>query len=207
MALPATDTFTTATDQALTAYSASWSNVNGVFYVYAAGDNVSPNSAVESAARWNADTFANDQYAQAVVSSVTSEWVGVSVRCASGAANFYGFYTGTSGDASYLFKVIGGTWTQLGSNGASVAAGNTIRLEASGTSLTAYVGGTPSGIGTQTDGSISSGYAGLSGYGSLSSGHVVDNWEGGDIGGSSHVDLPAIDYSQHPKLRALARYA
>lgn len=182
-ALPATDAFTTGSDQALTTYSASWSNNSNVFQVLTASGTVKANSFdAECAARWNADTFNNDQYAIGSVSANSGGAgyaIGIATRCSiSGAATYYHWYSTTT--AAYLGKFITGTWTQLGTDGSAWSAGATCRLDANGTTITPKINGSAVTPGAQTDSGIASGSAGLSGY-SNSSSTTLDNWEGGNI--------------------------
>ena len=184
-ALPATDTFTLggAVDQALTVYSANWTANNGALLVSAGTDDVSSNTtSTETAAHWNADTFADDQYAQGTITAAgASSLIGVAVRCAASANTYYGFY-GYNG-ASYLFSVKAGVWAQLGSDGGAFEVGDVIRLEVSGNTLTPKINGSTTGTpGQQTDSSspIASGYAGLCGY-DLSVNNRIDNWQGGNL--------------------------
>ena len=184
-ALPATDTFTGTDGTALTTYSANWSLNSGNFVINT--NSVAPNQAlIEGGARWNADTFASDQYAQGkiVAVSTSGQTIGVAVRAStSGTASYYGFYNdGSGGGKTFLFKMVSGTWTQLGAIGTGLAANDVIRLEISGTTLTPKVNGvTKSPPGAQTDSALSSGAAGLSGY-SASTSNRLDDWEGGSLG-------------------------
>jgi len=181
MALPATDVFTSASDQALTTYSASWTNNSGAFQVVGATDDVMANSSGnECGAHWNADSFNNNQYAQAKVTARSASGVvGAAVRCHASAATYYGYYTDSG--ASYLFKMVAGSWTQLGSNAAALAVNDIIRIEANGTTITPKKNGSTTGTpGAQTDSAIASGYAGLSGYGNQTTARV-DNFEGGNL--------------------------
>jgi len=184
--LPATDAFTGTDGTALTTYSANWSLNSGNFVINT--NAVAPNQATtECGARWNADTFGNDQYAQGKLanSTTTGQTIGVAVRAATGgAASYYGFYAdGSGGGKTFLFKMVAGTWTQLGSLGAALAVNAVLRLEVSGTTLTPKVNGsTQSPPGAQTDSAHSSGAAGISGY-SVSTSMRLDDWEGGNLGG------------------------
>ena len=184
--LPATDAFTGTDGTALTTYSANWSLNSGNFVINT--NAVAPNqSATECGARWNADTFGNNQYAQSKLANITTtgQTIGVAVRAATGgAASYYGFYAdGSGGGKTFLFKMVAGSWTQLGSLGAALAVNDIIRLEVSGTTLTPKVNGsTQSPPGARTDSAHSSGAAGLSGY-SVSTSMRLDDWEGGNLGG------------------------
>jgi hypothetical protein len=183
-ALPATDAFTGTNGTALTTYSSNWTNNAGVFAIQS--NSVHANSAgTECGAHWNADTFNNNQYGQCVyVAEDTDTYaIGPAVRCAASGATYYGFYSSTT--ASYLFKMVSGTWAQLGSDGASWTINDVARLEVSGTTLTPTINGsTLSPPGAQTDSSIASGYAGITGY-SNSTASRIDNWEGGNLGAAA----------------------
>lgn len=185
MALPATDNFTTESDQAIDDYSANWTLNNGTLTVLAATDDVRASSSdAESGAHWNADAFNDDQYGECVVTSMSSDstHIGPAVRVAASGETYYGFY-GSSNDGQ-LFKDVGGSWTQLGNNGSAFLASEVARIEASGTTITPYINGViENPPGAQTDGSISSGSAGLCGYNTVAS-NLVDDWEGGNLGGA-----------------------
>lgn len=189
-ALPATDAFTTASDQALTAYSSNWTYNQGTFTVLAATDDVkSITSQTETAAHWNADSFNNDQYSQGTKRGMTGNCIGVAVRCHASSATWYGFYT--DGLDSWLYKNNGATWTQLSTSGTDVADGDTLRIEASGTTLTARLNGSTSGApAAQSDSSIASGYAGICGYDNSTP--RIDDWEGGNLSTGATVNLGTI---------------
>ena len=120
MTLPATDTFTAASDAALQTYSANWTINSGAFAVVAATDKCRPNStADECGAHWNADTFAADQYAQVTLPATgtfNDAERGPAVRCAASGATYYGLYYSTGNLGSlWRVKVVSGTWTELAS--------------------------------------------------------------------------------------------
>ncbi len=161
------------------------------------GNGVVCNSAVECAARYSAGTFANDQYAQLKLTTYNPSWMylGVTVR-ASGTNNWYGAYVGGSGSTYelMLFKMVAGTWTQLGSTySGSWAANDVIRVEANGTTIRALQNGT-SRI-SVTDSALTSGQAGLTGYGPIDPSLLKgDDWEGGDLstGGTTYNDSLSV---------------
>ena len=183
MALPATDTFTGADGTSLPTYSANWSVNTGAFVINTNG--VCTNSAdAECGAGWNADTFDNDQYALGTLVDTASQYhlFGVAVRVHTDGTTdtYYGFYTNVTG-GNQLFRQVAGTWSQLGSEGTVGANGQIIRLSVSGTTLTPTINGvTTNTPGAQTDNSIASGRAGLSGY-SAGTANRLDNWEGGNL--------------------------
>jgi len=189
MALPVSDAFTSASDQLLTTYSASYSNVSNAFTVLGASDDVYQSSGVsnggEGGVRWNADTFNNDQYASIKLSAVTvSNLRGPAVRCSSSAVTYYGFYA--DNNEHYLFKMVAGTWTQIGSTDTTNGAVNDVlRLEVSGTTLTPKRNGSTWSQGAKTDSSISSGYGGMCGYGTSTSTRM-DDFAAGNLGGTAY---------------------
>lgn len=187
MALPATDTFTTASDQALTTYSANWSYAHGTFTVFAGTDRVAGSASDECGAYWNADTFNAAQYSQAVAQPSSSIYAGICVRGGSGV--YYGWYGCTTD--SYLFRYNTGDSTpfrQLGSTRAGWSSGKTYRLEIDANyTLTCKEDGVQLGTTYNDSGSsykIASGAAGLSAYGSAGDG-IMDNWEGGNLGAAA----------------------
>jgi hypothetical protein len=191
MALPATDSFTAASDAPLQTYSANWTILSGAFTVSAAADAVYPSSANnECGAIRNDETFAADQYAQATLGNVAGfddAAVGVAVRGSAG-GNYYGAYYSSGGNMLYLFKMVGGAWTELAAIYLTPAAGDTLRLEVVGTTLTAKRNGTAALV--RTDSSLTSGKPGISGYHFTGVARLLD-WEGGNLGGSGVTVTPA----------------
>lgn len=198
MALPATDTFTASSNAALQTYSSNWTISAGGLAVDATADAAYASAGdVESGAFWNADTFSNDQYAQGVlnVADVLGA-IGVAVRCSAG-GNYYGLYYQPPGQHCWLFKMVGGVWTELGyAQNVGNWNGATLRLEVSGTTLTPKLNGSViTAIGAKTDSSLTSGRAGICGYGNKIA-CLLDNWEGGNLGssgsnGSANITLGA----------------
>lgn len=203
MALPATDAFTTVSNQALTTYSASWSLNSGNFQVDAS-DVVVANASAECGAFWNADAFNGNHYAFITRTAVGTDWLGPGTRHAgAGTASYYGFYTQGTGAETYLFKMVTGTWTQLGSAGSvNIVANDVLRLESNGTTHTPIRNGsTYTSIGAQTDSALSGGAAGLSGYGLATLANAGDNWEGGNLGAAAASFLPRQNAMAHMIVR------
>lgn len=186
MALPKTDSFTTGSDQHLHDYDANWvDNNSAVWSVVASTDDAyqsTSGTGGEGAAHWAGDTFDDNQYAQGKITAVSGNSIGVSVRCSSGSTGtYYGFYCTITDH--YLFKLVVGGFTQIGSTDTTNGAVNEIiRLEVSGTSLTPKINGAVWGQGAKTDDAIDSGYAGLTGY-SSGTGCRIDDFEGGNLEG------------------------
>jgi hypothetical protein len=205
MALPATEAFTDSDGVQLTTHSASWTLNRGDFDIYSnalASDDGGQNAL--SFAHWNADSFDNDQYAEAdVPASITPgdyQIIGVAVRCAASAVTAY-CYSGCVG-FSYLARVVAGTATTIADNGDGFDATDEIRLEANGTTVTPILNGsTDSSLGAQTDATIASGYAGVCSW--QETGNTtrrnsrVDNWEGGNLGAAG-ISIPvAMHHYMH----------
>ncbi len=91
MALPATEAFTNSNGTQLTTHSSNWTLNSGDFDIQS--NALSPDAAsTENGAHWNADTFDDDQYAQAtLVDQFNSRTIGVAVRCHATADTYYGW--------------------------------------------------------------------------------------------------------------------
>lgn len=194
MTLPAQDSFTAGSTQTLQSYSGSWTIVSGGFSVNATNDVAYATAAnTISVAKWNADAFDNNQYAQAKLRYVTGAYqeAGVAVRIfTAGSGTEYNFCG--QADESYLGKHVEGVYTQLGSTGSPVTEGAVYRLEASGTTLTPKVGGVVfNPPGAQTDSSISAGSAGIYAWHNTTI-VSIDDFEAGNLSGSSGSSGSAV---------------
>lgn len=207
MALPATDSFTTGSDNPLPTYSANWTANNGTITVRASTDDVYSNStSAETCAHWNADSFSADQYAQGTINAISDgSYIGPAVRAAASGETYYGYYA-ADGD-SYMFADVAGSWGQLGSTGAGVAATDVMRLDVEGvnpSTLTPKLNGSlDTSVGSDsTNSDIDSGSAGICGYGSFD-GTRLDDWQADNLGvadlaidvddGATVADSPTID--------------
>lgn len=172
----ATDNFTGTDFDQLTTYSTNWTLNGGDFDIIS--NALASDTANNNGAYWNADSFADDQYSEALLVALAVSYIGVGVRHQSGANSYYGYYT--NGSADYLFRVVANSWTQIGSAGTEAAATDTIRLEIEGTTLRPMLNGSTSAIGTSTDATFSSGSVGVTGYldGATSR---IDDWDGDSI--------------------------
>jgi hypothetical protein len=142
----------------------------------------SNSAATETGTRDVANSYPADQYSQGAVTAINSgNYVGVSVRCdTGGAVTWYGLYSDSLSDLS-LYKEVAGTWTSIATTATTAVVSDVLRLEVQGTSLRAYKNGSILFGGAQTDSAISTGRAGLAGYGN-STGCRIDNLETGDLG-------------------------
>ena len=204
MALPATESFTNSNDVQLTTHSANWTLNNGDFDIQS---NALANDAADTQnlAHWNADAFADDQYAESTRTDVSYYELGVAVRCAASAHTGYIYVVKTNGKR--LRRWIAGASTVLATSDTGASNDDIIRLEASGTTITPILNGsTDSDLGAQTDSSIESGSAGVCGYAD-STGDLLDDWEGGNLGGggsasesASESASPSLSESASPSL-------
>lgn len=164
MALPAVDSFigglATLADPPWTQVSA-----NGLVRDGSGGCDVSA-SGDDEIAVWNADTFADDQYAEGTVTtSITSAdgvFIGLVVRsdgAAFASGNWYWAYT-DAGGVTQIAKVVAGVVTVLAT--ASIGGlvnGDVLRFDAVGTALTFSINGIP--VVTASDSDLTSGAPGL----------------------------------------------
>jgi hypothetical protein len=124
---------------------------------------------------WSADSFENDQYSQCIGLNLSGGPAGPAVRIDAGSATAY-VYGMRSTTIQRFFKIVAGTWTQLGSDeGQTITTSTVCKISAVGTTLSLYADG--SLIDTRTDSTIASGSAGVMWY----DGQSYDDWEGGNI--------------------------
>lgn len=201
MSLPRLEPFTVANGQFIqvqpptyTPAIPGWAylpNVGGWLTAFAISSNqiYNSNASVGTAAVDTLNTYNNDQYAQIVYKNTGTGYIGVAVRCdtadlngtVSAAHKQCYLFECTAGDR-YFSKKVAGTETQLADDGGSPSVNDILRLEASGTTITAKINGTT--IFTVTDSALSSGSAGIFAEGNdITS--LGDNWEGGNLAGAA----------------------
>ena len=127
-----------------------------------------------------------------VVCSVTDEGVGAIIR-APFSGNLNGYISQSNAVETRLYKVVNGTFTQLGSNGPAVTTGDVIRITGSGTTISVAKNGTT--IISVTDSSVASGTPGIwttdaGGRGSISL------WAAGDLTAGTPIAVLASSYNQ-----------
>jgi hypothetical protein len=142
----------------------------------------------------NSFTPANDQYAQAALGTVDTApgadqppGGGPAVRVATGANTYYGALANSLSTSEIeLVKVVAGTLTSLGTYtaGSAPVTGDTIRIEASGTTIRVLHNGTERI--NVSDSSISSGRVGINGL-AWNNIPTLDNFDGGDLGAAVPV--------------------
>ncbi len=131
---------------------------------------------------WTAQTFGSDQFSEVQTTPTPltgGEWIGPSVRSQDGGASDYvGIYYWNWGSPDLmLFKRMSGGWEQLGAtyNSGVLAAGTTLEVMATGTTITFLEDGIP--CITASDSSLTGGAPGIMSYGT---GEAAD-WSGGDV--------------------------
>jgi hypothetical protein len=154
---------------------ANWTNALGAV-VIDSNTRAVCSVAGENDAFYNALTFSADQYAQAVVTLSTADWVGVCVRAS--ANNSYVFYGSTSDWE--ITRWVSGVAGVIASGSWTASTGDVLRLEVVGTTLRAFRNGVLVSIATDT--SLSTGNPGVSFWGTNASFNAfADDWEGGDL--------------------------
>jgi hypothetical protein len=187
--LPASDNF----NRAGPALGANWTQMNTFFGDIAIESSIratgaaSEDTTLDTQARWSADAFDNDHYAQcsvAVFGDVFNTRVGVIAR-ASGSnpagtdtRQFYAVLAVDNGGTNNfrIVKVLSGAAiTVLHQSSRTIAATDTLRIEVEGTSIRGYHNGAL--INTQVDASIASGSAGVL----CGAGCALDDFEADDL--------------------------
>ncbi len=184
-ALPATDSFL-RTDTTL---GSNWTATSGAIteWTLNAITGASPSSPSNfEEAYWNADSFGNDQYSQAVIKRGTAGTEGVAVRMSAGYNGYRATLFGGSGCS--ITKDVSGSGTDIGSCSVTWTDGHTLKIEVIGTAITVYDNG--ASIGTATDSALASGSAGIVGF--QDAGTNLTNWEGGNTGAPPSSFVPAI---------------
>lgn len=177
----ATDAFTNVNGTQLLTHSANWNAGNMLASDFVIDTNAlrTPFSRALTLFGFYSGTFSNDQYAEGKITQVgtAGQYMGVVVRSSSG--NGYGFYV-TPGTYN-VWKTVSFVWTSLASGAITLTAGDVVRLEVSGTALSAKQNG--STIWSGTDSALSSGAPGVSGTGEAASGTytLLDDWVGDDL--------------------------
>jgi hypothetical protein len=190
LALPIQKDFTAANSTALTAYDSGFQNNSGALAINT--NAVYPNvSSTESGVRWNGDAFNADQYSQATLvakPASNSFFIGVGCRhAAAGTASYYLYYTANT--ETWFGKMVGGSFTAFGAVMGGRTVGEVLRIEAEGTTIRCKVDGAQQRA--QTDSSLASGAAGLTGY-EQSTTLRLDDWEAGNLGGTNATLTAAL---------------
>ncbi len=163
-----------------------------------AGAGISSNNAVGSdsgsyeSVFYN-NTFANDQYSEVTLGSLTlatDVWIGVRM---SGTGSLNGMFVRLNivGGDIKLYSEVTGSLTLIGTytTGVTFNAGDVYRVTVTGQSYAVTLGGTPIAGSPISDGG-STFTSGKAGFITLQSGDRVDAWAGGDAAASSPSALP-----------------
>ncbi len=183
----------------------NWTAVSGlvmpnIYSNQAAG----PTGNGKPGAYWSANSFADNQYSELKATYTQAGGVlvpGPAVRILSSAKTYYSVELYCTDDGKggvadvtlQIVKYVSGTRTVLDSVAGQSTGNIVLRLEVSGTTLTAKSGTTHGSLTTRktaTDSAIASGSAGLAFDYTLSANNVfADNWYGGDISNDVTVGL------------------
>lgn len=136
-------------------------------------------------AAYTSTVMPNNQYAQVQVDTVGGGDAGPMIRMATGAQSGY-FVQNSDGANMYVYSISSGSFALVDSDAAAYATGNTIYLEAQGTSIVSKKNG--STINSATDATLSSGRVGMNMYTQATR---FSLFEGGDFSaGASGLDVP-----------------
>jgi hypothetical protein len=130
---------------------------------------------------WNARSFSANQFSQATINGSGGGSAGVAVRLAGDAwtLNPSCYFLASSGGTLSFYKLSGGSYTDISAAGCgSVANGDVLRLEASGSTITAKKNGVVACGSPVTDTTLTSGAAGIL---TSSSALTIAAWQGGDL--------------------------
>src|ERR1051326_7542872 len=164
--------------------SAGWNTVTGTGSLNIVSNAVEVNAAgTQSGAFYNTGTWANDQYSEIRITTLSaSSGCGPMVRCSNSAATYYAVLPTTLGvTTASLDKVVAGGFTFIATItfNTALATGDIIRLGVVGNSLTVYQNGVQCGA-SHTDSAITSGFPGLSAKVTTTvTNGVFDDWAGG----------------------------
>ena len=171
---------------------ANWTDIDAGFS--RVSDQASFSTAASAgSARYTGVAFPDDQWAQVVIgttaNTASDEGGGPIVRGQAG-GNVYLLQGNTV--ETRIYKRVGGSFTQLGTDGAAIAPGDTLYLEIQGTQLIAKKNDVTI-CGSPTDAAIATGSAGIWGSESAGGDVLLDNFSGGDFaggGGGGSVGTP-----------------
>lgn len=197
----ATDTFTAANGTALTTYSGSWTQIVGAMEIQS--NAVIGDTAVNfSAARWTADAFNSDHYAQVTVSGSANGYCGPGVRLSSDGDGYFLLWNPVANTLD-LSRIDNGNSESNLDSIAAPPAGSVLRLEATGSVITAYVNGTP--VMSESDPTYSGGAPGLYAYDDEAV--FLDNFQADNLGTTASAVPPRIRLVRRPVRNDLSRRA
>jgi hypothetical protein len=139
-------------------------------------------------AYYNAASFTDDQYSQAVISKGVNGYNGVAVRL-SGTTGSQNGYSVSLESGCTIYKWVSGTRSSIGTCTDTWVDGHTLKLSVTGTALTVTDNG--SSVGSATDSSVTSGKPGIMGYSQAGTARI-SNWQGDNVGGGGPTFPAAI---------------
>src|SRR3990167_706179 len=174
------DTFTNTQFTSLPTHNAAWTNDYNTKRISTAGTRMQPVGAARSSI---STTLADKQYAQLkIYPSEGALTDGPLIRYTALAATYWGFtgYYARYEEADTrinVHRVDNGSATSLGTRTVTLSDGDTLRIEADGSSITVWVNGVQQGA-AFTDATYSSGQAGF--YAEVGGTEWADDFEAGD---------------------------
>lgn len=181
MATLASDDF----DRADGGLGANWTTTTGETAPEIIGGEATVTTPSVSGARYTSVTWPNNQWAETVIGSAvetaSDEGPGPAVRIASGAQTHYFAQCNTV--ETRLYRVVGGSFTQIGTDGPGVTTGDTIRLEVNGTTLQLFKNNSNICSTPITDANIASGDAGIWCTAGGAPEGTIASWNAGDFSG------------------------
>jgi hypothetical protein len=146
-------------DRANGGLGANWTSLTGPFRIASNAAESGQGAGGQSRSIWTANNFANNQYAEITVANTVSggSKIGPLVRGQPGADS--GYYASCDTGGAEIFKVVAGTSTSLNWAGITMAIGDVIRLEVTGSTLVIKQNGVTRN--TITDSTFASGYPGI----------------------------------------------
>lgn len=194
LATSASDNFTYSNGALPTVSSGAWETITSSTALQVESNTVHASPIAEfQSARWASGTWASDGYSQATKLDSGGAFVGVCVRMSStgGGAGYcfivYDVSTGNTG----IWELEGGSFNQLEVGYTVPDDGSVIKIEASGSTLTAYDDGVA--LGDVSDGTTTSGNPGivLRDQAGINEG-ALDAWSAADAGGAAAPCLRAL---------------
>jgi hypothetical protein len=177
---------------------ANWAVQSGGSAITISG-NQATSTASPAVEYYSATAAPDDGYAEIVVGTavetVSDTGIGPAYRMATAAQTMY--FAQTNTHETRLYKVVGGSFTQLGTDAAACSSGQTLRITCNGTAISVSVNGSTV-IGPVTDSGIASGRAGIWSYKDATT-PQADSFAFGDLsgggGGPTGKKRPGINVS------------
>lgn len=157
---------------------ANWTAQTGTWGI---NTNAAFTSTSGAMAYWSAASFNSDQSSECVVTNPSGQvWFGPAVRCQSGALSCYSLYEDSNGGTFTLSKFVGGAETILGTSSQTFSSPDTLKVDATGTTITPTVNGAGiTGLAAQSDAALSGGSPGLYATDAVDpASRNFDNWVG-----------------------------